>query len=252
MKCEKPIWANRQLLPHTNSPTAHGGEKINPVMMRGLVLAIFASFLSATASAQFTGSSDASPDSRPMTSPNGETRNSNIPLYQTLRPMWGLEISGGAAFPRGEFASFALAGFSGRFQWQPPWIQAAGVFGIGLSLDYTMGVMGGAVGGVVSYQARYFRNQPLVPYAGYALMYASAISTTGGFSLTGGSLVQGPYFGGMILLNFFEGDAAADFYVNIGVLRSYLVAEARMFQGYTSTFPTLGTFTYYAGLRFEF
>lgn len=164
--------------------------------------------------------------------------------------MWGVELTGGFAMPGG---AFSFQGGGMRFEWQPPWIQAAGILSIGPALDYAMGVTGIGMGGVVRYQARYFREQPIVPMAGYtALYYLSMPSLGSGLSSLSGSLVQGPFVGGYILLNFIEPDASAEFYVDHGILRTYLVGEVRFFQGSPSATTTLSAISYYAGMRFEF
>lgn len=176
-----------------------------------------------------------------------QARDTRVPLYQTLRPSWGIELTGGLS------SSFGFQGGGLRFEWQPPWIQAAGVFSIGAALDYTMGILGGGVGGVVRYQARYFREQPVVPMAGYTMLgYFALPSLSGGFAGLTTAMVHGPFVGGYILLNFFESDGAAEFYVDYGVLRSYLVAEVRFMQGAPTTGVTLSSPSYYMGLRFEF
>lgn len=187
-----------------------------------------------------------------------ELRNTHVPLFQTLRPAWGFELSGGAGFPTGDTAmdrvrSFTPAGLSLRMEWQPPWIQAAGIFSLGAALDYSFGVIGGGVGGVARYQARYFRNQPIVPFGGYTALYYLVPASTSGvaaaFQSLQGTLIHGPFAGLNILLNIFDSDAAASFFVDYGVLRTYLVLEGRFFQGMNLN---AGSATLYSGLRLEF
>lgn len=179
-----------------------------------------------------------------------ELRDRRYPYIQTARPMWGLELTGGFAFPAG---AFSMGGGALRFEWQPPWTQAGGILSIGPTLDYTLGLLGGGIGGVVRYQARYFRNQPLVPYAGYtALYYISTASIATGLNQLTTSVVHGPFVGGQLFLNFFDDDSASEFFVDYGILRSYLVFELRFMQGVSPLLPTATSPAYYTGLRFEF
>lgn len=177
-------------------------------------------------------------------------RDRRYPYVQTARPKWALELTGGFALPGG---SFAMGGGALRAEWQPPWTQAGGILSIGPALDYTLGLLGGGIGGVIRYQARYFRNQPIVPFGGYtALCYISSTSLADPTAQLSASLVHGPFVGGQIFLNFFDQDAASEFYVDFGILRSYLIAEVRFLQGIAAGLPTANSPTYYAGLRFEF
>jgi hypothetical protein len=62
---------------------------------------------------------------------------------------------------------------------------------------------------------------------------------------------QGVFFGGMLLLNYFEPSASAEFYITTGVTRSYLVAELRQYSANDSALSLSGSSLFF-GLRFEF
>jgi len=102
------------------------------------------------------------------------------------------------------------------------------------------------------YQARFFREQPLVPIAGYSieLLQYSFSAAQIGAAQSGSFLLQGPYLGAYLLLNLFEPSAAGELFASTGTTRSYFVVEYRMPRGgdplLTSTQSSI-----YLGLRLE-
>ncbi|MEO7162124.1 MAG: hypothetical protein ABI041_04325, partial [Bdellovibrionia bacterium] len=60
---------------------------------------------------------------------------------------------------------------------------------------------------------------------------------------------QGPVYGLWLLLNQFDRSAAADFYIDAGVARTYLVFEAKNLVGAEGV--SFNGLSYFAGLRME-
>ena len=224
MKCEKHIW----------------GNKLKNIW-------IFFSFLSLVwLSLIFSG----------LPCFAAESANSHVPFYQNENPLWGLELSGSLnAFAGGTLISTLgldkVRSASLEFEFQPPFVQKIGVIALGPSFQlYPSGSLANiwSVGGQVHYQARFFREQPLVPLMGYRLEYWNYRSSTISPSHF---IAQGPFFGALFLLNVLEPESASEFFINFGILRSYLVAELRYLTGNDNQISLDGK-SYYFGLRFEF
>ena len=186
--------------------------------------------------------------------------NPRIPIYQRTRPNLGVQVYGSLkalGTPKGQLTTAKVRATKVEIEWQPRFLQALGVIGFGPSISlYPILPNAGlttryysiwSVGGQARYQARYFREQPLVPYAGYTYEYLKySLKTGADSSITG----QGPFFGAMILLNVFDQPSAAEFYVNHGVTRSYVLAEYRNLSGGDSNVAFNGQALFF-GLRFE-
>lgn len=191
-----------------------------------------------------------------------------IPMYQQIRPRWGVSMTGAL---RALGKNPAIPGFDGsrttdpssvrairmQVEYQPTAVQKFGVLGAGPSFTIFPITPAGSltrtfaglwsVGGQVRYQLRLLREQPLVPYAGYG---AEALSYTLSTGPRGRFTVKGPFLGGMFLLNLVDPGAAAEFYVNYEVTRSYLVVELRTMDGSDGTITLSGQSLYF-GLRCE-
>ncbi len=190
--------------------------------------------------------------------------------FQRLRPNWGVQLygaitalgSGSAPLVPGKPDSTASA-FAVDLDFQPAIVQAAGVIGVGLSAGIFPAT--GAddavssafsiyqVGAHLKYQARYFREQILVPYVGFnieRLSYAVTSPTTG---QTARETVvhQYPVFGAMFLLNHLEPNQAHEAYRDWGILRSYLLFEIRKIDLPGRPLALSGT-SYFFGLRVEY
>lgn len=188
----------------------------------------------------------------------------DVPPHQLIRPAVGIEIAASYATGSALPSAADIASSEGekahqvslQIEYQPTFLQDAGVFGIGISGAVNPVKPGGitknaasiySVGGQFRYQLKYFRNQPVVPMAGYAAeywRYSLADDSSGSF------LAQGPVVGAWILLNFIDPASATQFYLNHGVVRSYLVAEMRLLSGGDSNVQASGK-AYFFGLRFE-
>lgn len=189
-------------------------------------------------------------------------RNSRIPRYTLSRPSWGVQVTGAAKALGGKDLLGSQAGNPTRalqfsVEYQFPYLQTIGVLSLGPSAGIYPIFPGGTVtstvaslwdvGGQVRYQARFFREQPLVPVVGYEARYLTYRFKDGP---AGALMTQGPFFGGMFLLNIIEPSSAAEFYINTGVSRSYLVAEVRTISGSDNNINFSGA-TYFFGLRLE-
>lgn len=188
-------------------------------------------------------------------------RDLGAPLYTYSRPQWALELLG-SVYAFGGTALTSLQASSPadaigiQFEYQPAFLQSLGVFGIGPSIfvypfpgNATSGFFSVyAGGGQIRYQARYFREQPLVPMVAYAFEYFSYNFADG----TQGSLLsQGPSFGLWLYLNFLEPSSANHAYMDGGIKRTYAVVELRNMSGKDSNISFSGSSIYF-GLRFEF
>lgn len=189
-------------------------------------------------------------------------RSARVPHFQDVKPQWGLQLNfspralGGVGLTpeQGTLPAFA---FSVSPEFQPRFLQFFGVIGIGPSVSIYP-ILGGnnltprwsaiwSVGGQIRYQAKYFRQQILVPNIAYAFEYLGYAYSAG---QSGNLQAQGPVYGLWLLLNKLDPSAAADFYIDAGVARSYLIFEARNVLGRDANISING-FSYYVGLRVE-
>lgn len=187
-----------------------------------------------------------------------------VPAYKKARPNWGTEAlfghrgfgSGGAV---GDRAGTKVRAITLRFEFQPEFLQKAGVFSLGptfsiypvvpgqSSTEKATNILSG--GATVRYQGRFFREQPVVPFAGYQFEYLSyRLKDTGD---KGRLTIQGPFAGLMFLLNVLAPDDANEFYMLHGVSRSYLVAEARFMSGSDPGVSISGAAAF-LGIRIEY
>jgi hypothetical protein len=182
-----------------------------------------------------------------------------VPPYQRHRPQWAIGAMTSLA-PLGACGSAAnmtdpsAIAAALQVEFQPRIFQKFGVLGIGPTFtvfpsnDLTSSLMGlWGVSGQIRYQLRYFREQWVVPTAAYS--FGSIFYD---FSAGSGSVsVSGPILGAMVLLNVVDPDSAASFYSDLGVSRSYLVAEYHLENGSDGT-VNFGGEAFYFGLRVEF
>ncbi len=199
-------------------------------------------------------------------SPSSSTFEIDVRPYDRERPNWALQVAyGPSALGTGGDLPGANAsevknfrGVTLQTEWQPAFLQALGVIGLGPSAQVypeipkttlssnTIALW--SVGFQARYQMKYFRGQWVVPMGGYSI--ESVQYNVGGES--GRFLAQGPFAGAFILLNPLEPSAAGEFYATTGVKRTYLVAEARLRTGSaTGSGPTVGETAWFFGLRSE-
>lgn len=185
-----------------------------------------------------------------------------IPIYQRVLPRWAVQAnySPNAFGDTSGFKKNSHVKFRGvlfEFDYQPESIQKFGVLGFGphiavypttpLKASNTR-VANWGIGAQIKYQARFFREQPLVPFAGLSYEYLRYNLTRGGASDISPT---GFHLGGMLLLNFIDRASAAEFYANHGISRSYFVAELRMLSGGDTVINPSGSALFF-GLRIEY
>ncbi|MGK5083924.1 hypothetical protein WDW37_11540 [Bdellovibrionota bacterium FG-1] len=193
-----------------------------------------------------------------------EHRNSRVPAYTITRPAWGIQFTGALkAFGGNDFiaaqAGVPTRAFQVSGEYLFPFLQSIGVLSLGPTVG-TYPIFGSItsnavsvfeVGGQVRYQFRFFREQPIVPIAGFQFEYLSYRFTYPSPSgMSGALMATGPSFGGMLLLNWLEPSAAAESYVENGISRSYLLAELRSLSG-TDANLSLSGMSLFFGLRLE-
>ena len=192
-----------------------------------------------------------------------------VPTYQKTRPNWAMELAGSLqAFGSNSKIvgknDSRIRAIQVHFEYQPAFLQSLGVIGIGPNAAFypvsspgsvtqsqtlTRGVFGlYSYGAHARYQARFFREQPIVPTAGLGLGSLHYKLSSG---LKGSVSSRDTFIGAMFLLNVLEPSAAAEFYVNQGVSRSYLVAEYHTITGDDSVLSLDGR-SLYVGIRIEF
>ncbi len=185
--------------------------------------------------------------------------------YNRERPNWAFDLayspSGlgvGGALPGGSSAEVrSVRGLTTQVEWQPSWIQAIGVIGVGVGLQvYSRLPAGGVTPQATSvwsaslqarYQLKFFEGQWVVPMGGYAVERVQ-------YNLGGERsffLAQGPFVGAMILLNPLEPSVAGDAYVSLGIKRTYLMGELRLREGRSASGVALGENAIFAGIRSE-
>ena len=186
-----------------------------------------------------------------------------VPLYKQLRPRWGVEAStsmnafgGNPSTPYGPTSK--IWAVSLQLDYQPAWIQRFGVLSFGPSAnvypvlpptDLTNGRFSiWSLGAQIRYQARYVREQILVPTVGYDIQ---SMSYGLNANKNGRTTIQGSFYGLMLLLNPLDPISAADFYGNYKIMRTYLVGEVRTL---SSSDPVIAFSqpSAYFGLRLEY
>ncbi len=155
-------------------------------------------------------------------------------------------------------SSVTVHALNSTFEYQPHFLQKYGVFGVGviggLYFITPQGVVTNSfldfysVGAQLRYQLRYFAEQPVVPFFGYAAEYFRYHNINAGVQ----SISQnGPFLGLMFLLNDLDKDAMRNLYRDNGVSRVYAVAEARGSSSGDQTLPWSPR-TWFFGVRAEF
>ena len=105
-----------------------------------------------------------------------------------------------------------------------------------------------AYGAQISYQAKWFTNQWIVPVAGYSLDQVNYQLTSGA---TGTLASPGLFYGAHLSLSALDPDAAAELYSGYDVTRVYLTVELSSRNANDANLALSGKSTSF-GLRFEF
>ena len=190
-----------------------------------------------------------------------------FPRYQLHRPEWAFQFS----FSPRAFSGQALSPAQGTrstfayqllFEYQPSFLQSLGVLGLGPSISLYSFPNANitprmtsvySYGGQIRYQARYLREQYIVPMIAYSFeMLNSEFKDPISGAITSKDKVrlQGPSFGAWILLNFLDRSSANSLYLNTGITRTYLTLEAKKTRGSLSQVQ-LNHWSYFVGLRLE-
>jgi hypothetical protein len=192
-----------------------------------------------------------------------EVYDPRVPLYQQLHPRWAMDASFSLKPFKGQLPGASASNVTGsravtlRVEYQPEFFKRFGVLGFGPSLGVYPLVPTNAqtsnvfalwsLGAQVRYQAKFLRNQFVVPWGGYAIesfRYGLKSGTKGSLQLSGA------FFGGAVLLNGLDPSMAGDFYSDHGVKRTYAFAEIRALRG-SSGSVRLSESSVFFGLRFE-
>ncbi len=184
--------------------------------------------------------------------------------YNHYRPEWAIELSGttkgtGDRTLLQSSQPTSVSSVHLQFEYQPAFLQDLGVFSFGPSLAFHPVIsdlpnvqpnllFAWSGGGQVRYQARFFKNQWIVPMASYSTEFWSYRFRN---NLTGRMIARGPSFGAWLLLNALDLRSAQTFFLDYGVARTYLVVEMRTLTGSDQNISLDGR-TYFAGLRFEY
>jgi hypothetical protein len=204
---------------------------------------------------------DKSPPMEEITQNRGEAIHGKG--FQLLRPNYSFQFAySPSAFGHSDVSGgqgITVDGFSIGLDLEPAFLQFFGVIGFGptFNLYPTLPVNPNventaysiwSYGFELRYQARYFREQIVVPEAGWNYEHVSFNTLPlGNSTLT----LSGPVAGVFVLLNPLEPSEAFNFYKDAGVLRTYFVAEVRKLQG-TNASVSLGGTSLYFGLKLEF
>lgn len=182
-----------------------------------------------------------------------------VPIHQQIRPSWGFQFatavrpvrSGQGVLQNESFQNRTLAISA---EYQPLHAQRYGIFGLGPSLVLgipfpdKMRISLYGAGAQFRYQARFLREQWVVPTFGMEALYLRYYLKT---QDRGGMFAYAPSVGAMFLLNRLDEETAASFYQDSAICRSYLIASAEFLRGSAPRVFLSGT-GLYVGLRFEY
>lgn len=180
-----------------------------------------------------------------------------------LRPSWSFQLDSSLGTLQGseqvtatDFKTVTALGL--RFQYQPTFLQLLGVFSLGPSFyifpfaSVDAGVSKTpatwAIGGEARYQFRFLHKQWIVPTVSFNSHYLTYKLADGS---SGRTMVRGPSYGAMFLLNGVDPSIARDFYQSYGALRTYVLAEMRTYEGNDSQVIFSGKSLFF-GLRIEY
>ncbi len=192
-----------------------------------------------------------------------------IPRYDQERPTIGFQISYSPNAINDDLTAtnevnvpetYTMSHLGLALDWQPKFIQSIGVVALGVSGNiYPVAPLDGitdggldiwSVGVSAKYQAKWFRGQWVVPYAGYETQYLNYKTNTIEIG-SGNTMLSGPVFGALLLLNWMEPRAAFELYDNTGIKRSYLFAEWKSLSADTEAQFSTNQASLHFGLRLE-
>lgn len=217
-------------------------------------------------------------DSMPITSESSSVAElepqEKLPPYETERPNTSFQFhmsmqALGSAYTTQNTSGrleYDVKAFGATYEFLPVFLQGIGLFGLGATFnfynisDYIMpngqaDELGArsfslwSFGGVARYQARWFRGQWLVPYAGYEYQHMAYNFSKGAGK--GNTIVSGPVFGGLLYLNWLSHHDARILHQDYGIERSYLFAEVKNLTAADEPSLDIDQAIYF-GLRLEF
>jgi hypothetical protein len=228
-----------------------------------LLNAIVTAQAQADTSAPLPASTSApTPEAPPIVGASVLSADDITPPYQLALPTFATQLAVApdvfTKSPTIANSSVSVHGLAATFEYQPQAWQKYGVFDIGaiggVYIITPQGVVTSSaldlfsIGVQFRYQARFYQEQPIVPFVGYAAEYFHYENINGASQ----SLNQnGPMAGLMFLLNDLDPTAMRDLYKEDGISRIYLVVEARGTSSGNQTLPWSPS-DWYFGIRTEF
>lgn len=176
-------------------------------------------------------------------------------------PSWGLMLGFAphtfTKAPQVASSSVSIYATSVGVDYELPLPPRLGILGVGATASLffvtppdvltNQGQLFASAGLLVRYQARYFDDQPFVPYLGYGDEFIHYHFVNGGSQ----NLEElGPLVGLMFLLNTLDPRSADELRRSSGILRSYFFIEARGTTSGDTTIP-FSPAAWYFGLRLE-
>lgn len=199
----------------------------------------------------------------------------SVPLYDREKPSWAFEIHASLQAlgtpikseqldtngnTTGVIEESDVRNFGVGFEYEPKFLQGIGVVSLGPSLNaYILEPQGDltknafsvySLGLSAKYQLKFARAQIFVPFVGFevqTIRYSFQEADIG----DGWTTATGLTFGGLILLNGLEPEAAHNLWAETGIKHSYLVAEIKQLQAGLDLLTTDGRAIYF-GLRLEY
>jgi|GEM_PF-905888 hypothetical protein len=190
-----------------------------------------------------------------------------FPRYQLHQPEWAFQFSYSPKAFSGQALTPQQAGnptyaYQLGIEYQPKFLQKFGVIGLGPTASlysfpntrvtsnfYSVS----SYGGRIRYQARYFREQIIVPVVSYSweiLNYSFVDPSTGAATFKDKTQLEGPTYGLWILINPLDRRSANSLYLNTGITRTYLTLEGKQEKATVSQ-VSINSWSYFAGLRLE-
>jgi hypothetical protein len=214
-------------------------------------LIVIMGFLGLAVSPEIARSGEGDPPQSILDDPDYDP---SIPWYQSLKSSWGVQFRTG-------FRNFPAAGAAGNlFQISADWVvpfQRAGIFSIGPTLggvkDLPVGITSQSVlmaGGLLRYQLKIFKNQPVVPTAALGFDHYRIPNGAPLAQMPDGNQMSFSY-GIMLNLSWIDQVTARDAYQSLGMTKAYLTAEVLQTNYENAVFAGSPVF-YLFGIKLEF
>jgi hypothetical protein len=188
------------------------------------------------------------------------------PEYLDATPNWAFQILGSTnALGANPISAYAYdeisSGITINVEYEPTFLQKFGLIGVGpvLALYPTLGTEQSTqstvagigsifgVGGELTYQAQFLKQQLVVPFASFEVQYIQYTFQNGP---QGSAALSGPSLGVELLLNKLDPDAGRQFFISTGLCRAYAVVEIKALSGSDANISVSGNSIFF-GFRFE-